>query len=453
MTHSSTPTSPIAERAFNRKLERRDFLWLLGACAGSAAITGCAIDPVTGGSAFIMMSEQDEIAIDRQHAPMQFSADYGVSQDQALNKYIASVGKGLGSKTHRAQMPYNFQVVNANYVNAYAFPGGSIAVTRGILLDLDSEDELAALLGHELGHVNARHAAKQQSKGMLAQLGVAAVSIAASTQGGLAGDLASNLGGLASGALLSSYSRDNEREADALGIEYMYRGGYNPDGMNDLMAMLNQQHERQPSALEVMFSTHPMSSERVANVARDIKGATYKTATMKPKQVERYKDSIAKLRTLEPSIKLQQQAEKQAGQKDLAGAVTSLKSALKKTPEDYTALVLTGRLLLMQEQAKEARPYLDKATKVYPQEAQAHQLLGVASLQSKDPARAFEAFQAYSKIMPADPSSNFYLGFSQENMQQKQKAADYYVKFLNQVQQGEMAAHAYSRLQQWGYVK
>lgn len=453
MNQPQPHTSVIGDRAFDRDLNRRDFLWLIGACAGSAAITGCAVDPVTGGSAFITMSADDEIAIDRQNAPLQFSADYGVSQDQSLNRYLNDVGKAMGSRTHRPEMPYNFQVVNANYINAYAFPGGSIAVTRGILLDLDSEDELSALLGHELGHVNARHAAKQQSKGMLAQLGVAALSVAAATQGAWAGDLASNVGGLASGALLSSYSRDNEREADALGIEYMYRGGYNPDGMNDLMAMLNAQHDRQPSALELMFATHPMSSERVANVATAVGSGGYKSATGKPKQVERYKDSLAKLRTLQPAIALQQQAEKQAGQNDLPGAVTTLKSALKKASDDYTGLVLTGRILMMQELPAEAKPYLQHATQVYPQEAQAHQLLGVSSLYAKDPATAFQAFSAYDKLMPGNPSTTFFMGFAKENMQQKEQAAQYYSQYLNKVQQGEMAGHAYTRLKSWGYVK
>ena len=445
--------SPLGERIFQQQLNRRDFLWLISACAGSAAITGCAIDPITGGNSFIMMSPQEEIALDRQHAPMQFSSDFGISQDKALNSYLNGVGKAMGQHSHRPEMPYNFQAVNANYINAYAFPGGSIAVTRGILLDLDSEDALAALLGHELGHVNARHAAKQHSKGMLAHLGAPALSIAASSQGQLAGELANSLGGIASGALRSSYSRDNEREADALGIEYLHRAGYNPNGMNDLMAMLNQESRSNPSVIELMFSTHPMSSERVANVANAINGGVYKSATNKSKQVQRYKDNTARLRKLQPAIKLQQQGESQLGKKNLDGALGLFKSSLSKSADDYTGLVQTGRVLLLKEQPKEAQPYLEKATKIYPQEAQAHQLLGVSALNAKNPARAFEAFSAYDKLMPGNPTSTFYMGLSQEGMQRKEQAANYYRRFLNQVQQGEMAQHAYNRLSQWGYLR
>ena len=144
-------------------LTRREFMWMLSMSAAGAA-SGCAFDPVTGRSQLMLVSESQEIQMDRQHSPKQYSADYGLTQDAALNRYVEGVGRALVPHTHRPGMPYAFRAVNAIYVNAYAFPGGSIAVTRGILLDLDNEAALAALLGHELGHVNARHTAEQMSK-------------------------------------------------------------------------------------------------------------------------------------------------------------------------------------------------------------------------------------------------------------------------------------------------
>jgi hypothetical protein len=120
--------------------------------------------PVTGESQFMLMTEAGEIRLDQKHSPHQFSADYGQVQDPALNRYLNQKGKQLAAVTHRPDMPYSFRCVNATYVNAYAFPGGSIATTRGILLELENEAELDALLGHEIAHVNARHTAARMSQ-------------------------------------------------------------------------------------------------------------------------------------------------------------------------------------------------------------------------------------------------------------------------------------------------
>ncbi|MBU1695570.1 MAG: M48 family metalloprotease, partial [Proteobacteria bacterium] len=151
------------------RISRRQFLKnsaiMSATLAGPIFFTGCAIDPVTGKKQLMMVSRQQEMEIDKQQSPFQFSSDYGITKDAGINQYISDVGKGLLPGVHRPDMPYNFQCVNATYINAYAFPGGTIAVTRGILLKLDNEAELASLLGHELGHVNARHTAEQVSKG------------------------------------------------------------------------------------------------------------------------------------------------------------------------------------------------------------------------------------------------------------------------------------------------
>ncbi len=162
----------------------------------------------------MMLTQDQEISIDRQQSPFQLSSDYGIVQNGALNQYINQVGRNLVPFTHRPSMPYNFQCVNATYINAYAFPGGSIAVTRGILLSLENEAELGALLGHELGHVNARHTAEQVSKSQLSSLVVGGLAILADSQAKGMGNLTQQLGALGQGLYLAKYSRDNEREAD-----------------------------------------------------------------------------------------------------------------------------------------------------------------------------------------------------------------------------------------------
>ena len=328
-------TLPVAAA---RKMTRREFMWL-SSMAAAGLFAGCATNPVTGRSQLMLVSEDEEIQIDKQNAPYQFSADYGTAQDQRLNAYIDRTGKNIAAQTHRPHMPFNFHVVNAIYVNAYAFPGGTIACTRGILLSLDNEAELSALLGHELGHVNARHTAEQMSKGMLTQTVVGGLAVAAGTQGAGYGNLASQLGQFGAGALLASYSRDNEREADALGMEYMVRAGYSARGMVGLMDVLRSMGKHKPSAIELMFSTHPMSDERY-RTAVETADTKYKSAQSKPMYRERYMDNTAKLRSQKGAIDEMQKGQQEMAANNFSAADVHLRKAIKLAPKDYTALVM-----------------------------------------------------------------------------------------------------------------
>jgi len=436
-----------------RKWTRREFLKVGGMTALGLGLGGCAKNPVTGQSQLMLVSEEQEIAMDKQASPHQLSADYGPTQDGHLNDYVAKVGKSLSDKSHRPQMPYSYQVVNANYVNAYAFPGGTIACTRGIMLDIDNEAELASLLGHEVGHVNARHTASRMSTqmiaGALAGIGGAVVG---AKYGGEWGALAGGLGGAGVGALLASYSRDDERQADSLGMEYMTRAEYNPEGMARLMEMLNEQHDTEPSALEVMFSTHPMSSERLAT-ARKMANTKYLSAKQYSLYRERYMDNTASLRVLEPAIKELQTAEKLMRDVKLGEAEEHCAAALKQAPNDYAGLLLMSKCQIVQEKYDKALPYAAKAKEVYPGEAQALQLNGLLLVKSEKYEAAFSNFDAYEKSLPGNPYTVFYKGFSQEGMGHRQDAAQEYVRFLRQVNRGEQAKHAYYRLVEWGYIK
>ncbi|MBI9080975.1 MAG: M48 family metalloprotease [Pseudodesulfovibrio sp.] len=436
-----------------RQWNRREFIKAGTLTALGIAIGGCAKNPVTGQNQFMLVSEEQEIAMDKQAAPHQLSADYGPVQDGELNTYVAEVGKSLSGKSHRPQMPYSYQVVNANYVNAYAFPGGTIACTRGIMLDLDNEAELSALLGHEVGHVNARHTASRMSTqvlaGTLAGIGGAVVG---SQYGGEWGALAGGLGGIGVGALLASYSRDDERQADSLGMEYMTKAGYNPDGMTGLMEMLNEQHDREPSALEVMFATHPMSSERLAT-ARKTANTKYMGAKEYAVYRERYMDNTASLRKIKPAVEKMQTAEKLMREVKNNEAEDHLETALKLAPNDYTGLLLMSKCLIAQEKYDKAQSYAQHARDVYPTEAQASQINGLLLIKSEKYEAAFENFNDYEKTLPGNPITAFYKGFSQEGMGHTHEAAQEYYRYLQQVNQGEQAKHAYYRLVQWGYIK
>jgi len=435
------------------KMTRREFLWF-SSMAAAGLFAGCATNPVTGRSQLMLVSEDEEIQIDKQNSPYQFSADYGTVQDKGLKAYIDRTGKNIAAQTHRTHMPYNFHAVNAIYVNAYAFPGGTIACTRGILLSLDNEAELAALLGHELGHVNARHTAEQMSKGMLTQTVVGGLAVAAGTQGAGYGNLASQLGQFGAGALLASYSRDNEREADALGMEYMVRAGYSAQGMVGLMDVLRSMGKHKPSTIELMFSTHPMSDERY-RTAVETADTKYKAAKNKPIYRERYMDNTAKLRSQKGAIDEMQKGQKEMAASNFSAADLHLRKAIKLAPKDYTALVMMSMSQLVQKKWTVGRQYAEMAQQVYPAEAQACYLSGFAKIQMKDFEGALEEFSSYDNILPGNPNIVFFKGYAYEGMKKYPQAGREYQRYLQFTQQGDYARHAYQRLREWrarGYI-
>ena len=433
-------------------LTRRKFL-AVTTMSAAGLLAGCATDPVTGRSQLMMISEDQEIGIDRQYSPQQLSSDYGIVEDKSLNSYIERTGKKMAAKTHRPHMPYSFQCVNAVYVNAYAFPGGTIAVTRAILLKLDDEAELAALLGHELGHVNARHTGEQMSKGMLTQIFVTAGSAALGAgYGRAAADIANQLGAIGAGALLASYSRDNEREADDLGMEYMVRSQYSPDGMVGLMNMLKNLSKHTPSWASTLFATHPMSNERYDTAVRSAE-AKYASAKGFSVERERYMDNTSGLRAIKGAIEEMQKGDTLMAKKNYDQAETHYKKALSQVPHDYAGLLLMSKCLMAQNKRGEALNYANKAKEVNPGEGQAQLITGMLSLQRQDFASAYQSFRTYDRLLPGNPTIIFYQGYTLEAMGRRREAAENYYKFLNQVNQGKQAQYAYQRLKQWRYIK
>ena len=431
-------------------LSRRSFLHLTTMTAAGWLI-GCAANPVTGRNQLMLVSEAQEIQMDRQHSPHQYSADYGLAQDPQLQSYLDQTGKRLTAATHRPQMPYAFHVVNAVYVNAYAFPGGSIAATRAILLQLDNEAQLAALLGHELGHINARHTAEIMSKSILTNTlvgGLAATVEAGTGFGGLAGQL----GSLGSGILLAHYSRDNERQADALGLQYMVASGYGAEGMVGLMEMLNALSKDHSSAASTLFATHPMSDERYRTAVREV-DTTYPGAKGKPLHRERYLDHTAGLRNIKGAIDSMQKGEAAMAKKDYAQAETHLDTALKQTPRDYTGLMLMAQCQMAQEKSSEAQVYLTKAREAYPEEAQSYLLNGYLKIGDKQFDQALQAFDDYDRRLAGDANIALLKGLAYEGKDDKKAAARQYYSYLQTVNQGDGAQYAYNRLVEWGYVK
>ncbi len=196
------------------------------------ALAGCAVNPATGQRQLSLMGEGTEIRLGGD-ADREITEAMGLVEDPALQAYIQTLGESMAAISERPQLPWAFRVLDDPVVNAFALPGGYIYVTRGILAHFNSEAELAGVLGHEIGHVTARHGVQQVSRAQLAQIGLGVGAILAPELSGVL-DLAS--AGL--GLLFLSYGRDAEREADDLGLRYMTRLGYDPAAMAETFQTL-----------------------------------------------------------------------------------------------------------------------------------------------------------------------------------------------------------------------
>lgn len=246
---------------------RPGFLLALVACF---VLGACAVNPATGRNDFVLLSEQDEIQLGREaHAQIvrQFGGAY---EDPALQDYVQRVGEQLAANSHRKELGYHFTVLDSPEVNAFALPGGYIYITRGLLAYLDSEAEMAAVLGHEIGHVTARHSVRQISGTRAAQIGYTIGSVLIPE---LRNQIGQGLFNVLGGAITSGYGREHELEADRLGAEYLARSGYDPRAMLDVLEVLKDQElyerqlaleeGRQPRIYHGVFASHPSSDQRL----------------------------------------------------------------------------------------------------------------------------------------------------------------------------------------------
>lgn len=238
------------------------FRLLHGALLAAAFLIACATNPVTGRREFTLLSESQEIAIGRE-ADGQIKAEMGVYDDPELQKYVSDIGLRLARLSERPHLPWQFVVVDQPAINAFALPGGFIYITRGILPFLDSEAELAGVLGHEIGHVTARHAAQQYTRAVGGQFGLAALGIfvpAARPFGQLSEQ--------ALALLFLKYGRDDELQADQLGARYAASGGWDPAGVPGMLSTLGRLDEAAGDRKGVpnWLSTHPEPLARVAAI-------------------------------------------------------------------------------------------------------------------------------------------------------------------------------------------
>ena len=268
------------DRAANCVLERSKGgarLGLLVVIAGIGLWTvACATNPVTGNREFVFMSEQQEIALGQQ-ADAEFRLGMGVYDDPRLIGYVEEIGYQLAAASHRPELPWTFTIVDSPAINAFALPGGYIYLTRGIMAYLGDEAELAGVLGHEIGHVTARHSVQAYTRATGAQLGLVLgqIFVPPMRAAPYGSPNLTDLAGSGLGLLFLKFGRDDEQQADRLGAEYAGAAGWDPQGVPDMLSTLSQIDEiSDRRGTPNWLSTHPDPADRVAEVAPTVAAVT-----------------------------------------------------------------------------------------------------------------------------------------------------------------------------------
>lgn len=261
---------------------------LVAAVLIAAAAAACAKNPVTGNREFVFMSESQEAELGRQ-ADAQIRGEMGVYDDDALQEYVAAIGARLAAASHRPDLPWRFAVIDSPVVNAFAVPGGYVYLTRGLLAYLNDESELAGVLGHEIGHVTARHSVQAYSRAAGAQMGLLLGQIFVPAMRPRYG--APGLGDAAGqglGLLFLKFGRDDERQADRLGAEYAAASGWDPHGVGDMLTTLGRIADTTDRrGTPNWLATHPEPADRVAGVAGAVEALLAETAGRSALRVDR----------------------------------------------------------------------------------------------------------------------------------------------------------------------
>jgi beta-barrel assembly-enhancing protease len=258
----------------------------LAGVALAVTLTGCGV------------STQQEIEMGQQYVA-QINSQLPIVQDPEINRYINVLGDSIARLTSRSDIPeWRFYIVDSKEVNAFAVPGGFIYVNRGLIERTQTMDQLAGVLGHEIGHVVRRHSIKQMQQQQGANIGVTLACVLTSICNSQASQAAIQVGGT---ALFASFSRKDEAEADEEGVRNVVRAGISPNGIPEMFQILIDERNRNPSAVEGWFATHPLEEDRIADTEKLI--ATYDPAILRSltEDSRNFQTFKARVRALPPS--------------------------------------------------------------------------------------------------------------------------------------------------------
>jgi predicted Zn-dependent protease len=424
---------------------------IAAAFAASLALSGCATNPVTGKSQVVLMSEQQELEMGKAYYPITTQLSEGELPHREVQNLVTRVGMKMARASERPNLPWEFNVVDSNEPNAYALPGGKLSITRGLISKMESEDQLASVLGHEIGHVTARHSVVSASRSQLLGLLLGVGGAVLQTQG-VPGAGAIELAGQVGAALLTTkYSRDQERQADELGYKYMTAAGYNPRAFVETFQILAAAAQREPSKFENLFASHPMTSERIATAEQRL--ANDPSIADRPTQTSEFLRAVRPLKEEAPAFALADEAKELARNRRPREAAERLERAVSMVPNSPILNALWGDTLFDLGDYPRSEQVSDRSNSLNPQLFYGRLVNGAANWRLRDHREAIDQLRAAERLVPDTYLVAYFAGRTLEDAGDRRAAAEQYAKVAQATQgQGEYGAYAVGRLREWGYL-
>ncbi|MEN3029025.1 MAG: M48 family metalloprotease [Aquificaceae bacterium] len=399
-------------------LSRRRFLRFTCFLTVAPFLSSCA-GATARGSLLNLLPEQKEIEIGRAYIPYAVEESDGLYPEGEVQEYTKAVGLALAKQADR-KLPYQFYVVNSSKVNAFALPGGPVMVTRGLFLRLASESELASVLAHELGHINARHHARFLEKqfGINLLLNIGSLLLGDKPYG----QLLLQFGQIGAGLLTLKFSRDQEREADRYGILYTYKAGYDPASMIRVFEMFKSMEKggRPPEWL----STHPLPETRIKEVNREIEKLRLSGAFIKDTQdFQRVK---SKLTETQPSFEEFDRGKRAFAERNYRTALEHFKRAVEAYPENYPARAYMAYLLAKEGRTAEAERQSLWALQIRQEVFLTNYVHGYVKFKQGEHQTSLRYLQKANQLIPDHPSTHYYLGRNYEALGHRAKAIEHY---------------------------
>ncbi len=383
-------------------------------------ILSCAktYDPLTGKKVYTLLPPEKEIQLGKMYVPLAINQNNGQYPDKEVREYISKVGFRIAKVVPR-KLPYRFFIVNSEVVNAFALPGGPVFVNRGLLLVLNNESELAGVLGHELGHINARHHARflEKQYGIAILLNILNIALAGKDYGTLLMDISK----IGAQLLTLHYSREQESEADVLGVRFSYEAGYDPRGLLETFYIFKKLGK--PNAPEWLL-THPLPDTRIKNVKKLLSKYDLNKPLIKDSpEFHRIKNKILKTK---PSYELLKKAIRVYNQKDLKNALRYLNQSIQIFPINNASLTVRAIIYTDLKEYRKSIKDAEKAVQIDDLYFMPQLILGYDYLKIKNFLKSIKILENAKKLIPSFPDTYYFLGLDYEAVKEYKKAIQNY---------------------------